>query len=148
MDVFIDCGADIQQNAGLLNISPCSFPVQRNRVIEINWLDGGEPGLTEKNWRDLLRDLEKMRLKAGKNVLNILVCCQGGHGRTGTALSILAALTGVAAMDPVKFIREKYCPKAVETISQCAYIKKITKLAADSEPSLPESDTSCESFLR
>lgn len=148
MDVFIDCGADIQQNTGLINIPPCSFPSQRDRIIEINWLDGGEPSLTEKNWRDLLKNLERIRLRAGKNILNILVCCQGGHGRTGTALSILAALTGVAAGDPVKFIRENYCQKAVETMSQCAYIKKITKLAADSEPSLPEADTSCESFFR
>ena len=46
----------------------------------------------------------------------------GGHGRTGTALACLAILTGHPATDAVAWVRARYCPQAVETASQEAFI--------------------------
>jgi protein-tyrosine phosphatase len=55
--------------------------------------------------------------------------CQGGHGRTGTALAILGCLLGVIpeGADPVVWVREHYCLEAVETSKQISYIEKITE---------------------
>ena len=43
------------------------------------------------------------------------VVCLGGRGRTGTALACLAVLDGIAPDAAVRFVRERYDPRAVET---------------------------------
>jgi protein-tyrosine phosphatase len=50
------------------------------------------------------------------------VGCVGDHGRTVTALAILAILAGHPAADAVAWVRANYCPKAVETAGQEAFI--------------------------
>lgn len=142
VDVFIDCGANIRNDK-----KQGSDPAQKNYIIKINWMDGEATDMTERDWLNLLDSLEKTRLHLGKDILDILVCCVGGHGRTGTALSILAALTGAEAENPVRFIREAYCRKAVETTSQCSYIKKIAHLSTEEDLPQSESEASCESSL-
>ena len=58
---------------------------------------------------------------------NIMIHCMGGHGRTGTALVALAhaAELHYSSTDPVKWIREIYCKKSVETSTQIDWLKKI-----------------------
>lgn len=146
MDVIIDCGANIQQDRNLLDTGNAS--TMHQQIIRIDWPDGGTPSLTDKNWRSLVEDLKQRKARSGKETFHVLVCCVGGHGRTGTALSILAALTGIAPEDPVIFIRREYCRRAVETRSQCRYIKKIANITGEDSLPLPEIDSSCESSLR
>jgi protein-tyrosine phosphatase len=43
------------------------------------------------------------------------IACDGGTGRTGTALAILARMSGVPAEDAVDWVRENYRARAVET---------------------------------
>jgi protein-tyrosine phosphatase len=43
------------------------------------------------------------------------IACDGGTGRTGTALAILARMNGVPAEDAVDWVRENYRARAVET---------------------------------
>jgi hypothetical protein len=43
------------------------------------------------------------------------VACDGGRGRTGTALSCIAVLDGVPNGEAVAYVRAHYHPKAVET---------------------------------
>ncbi|HEY3941935.1 MAG TPA: protein-tyrosine phosphatase family protein [Acidimicrobiales bacterium] len=50
------------------------------------------------------------------------VGCLGGHGRTGTALACLAVLSGVPPDEAVGWIRARYCPSAVETADQEAFV--------------------------
>jgi len=52
------------------------------------------------------------------------VACGGGRGRTGTALACLAVLDGVPAAKAVAFVRERYDPKAVETLWQRRYVAR------------------------
>jgi protein-tyrosine phosphatase len=52
------------------------------------------------------------------------VACQGGRGRTGTALACLAVLDGVPAGDAVAFVRAHYHPRAVETPWQRRYVAR------------------------
>lgn len=52
------------------------------------------------------------------------VACSGGRGRTGTALACLAILDGVAAEDAVRYVREHYDPRAVETPWQRRFVAR------------------------
>lgn len=51
----------------------------------------------------------------------VLAGCYGGHGRTGIGLACLASLYDVES--PVEFVRNKYCPRAVETEGQGQFVR-------------------------
>ena len=95
----------------------------------VNWPDGGTVSFPREFWEQIIafiRDLE------GKDVY---VHCIGGHGRTGTALAILAHLSKAKPkdVDPVLWVREKYCALAVETSDQLNYIEDITGVQVTDE---------------
>ncbi|WP_030612847.1 protein-tyrosine phosphatase family protein [Streptomyces sclerotialus] len=52
------------------------------------------------------------------------VACDGGRGRTGTALACLAVLDGVPADRAVEFVRRHYDRHAVETPWQRWYVRR------------------------
>jgi protein-tyrosine phosphatase len=62
------------------------------------------------------------RARTGQHVE---VGCVGGHGRTGTALACLAALSGKPAQEAVAWVRTNYCSKAVETPEQGAFVASL-----------------------
>jgi hypothetical protein len=55
------------------------------------------------------------------------VACEGGKGRTGTALACLAVLDGVPADQAVTFVRQHYAAHAVETPWQRRYVTRFAK---------------------
>lgn len=59
-----------------------------------------------------------MSLEMAKRGYRVEVGCIGGHGRTGTALAMMATLCGVKPDEAVKWVRENYCKHAVETEQQ------------------------------
>ena len=89
--------------------------------IDFNWPDMSALHLPKQFWMDLIQHCKT-------NKYDIHVACHGGHGRTGTVLAILAGLMGVTKADPVEFIRNKYCKRAVESASQISLVQKITGL--------------------
>lgn len=52
------------------------------------------------------------------------VACNGGKGRTGTALACVAILDGVPAAQAVDYVRRHYHPAAVETPWQRRYVRR------------------------
>lgn len=54
----------------------------------------------------------------------VLLTCDGGVGRTGTALALLAGLSGTPAADAVAFVRREYHPRAVETGRQERWVSR------------------------
>ncbi len=146
MDVIIDCGANVLQSMERANPGS-DLPAAQPQIIKIGWPDGGVPDFSEQDWLRLLDVLQESSLSRKRDI-DVLVCCVGGHGRTGTALSILAALTGVERENPVGFIRREYCPKAVESKPQCSYIRGIAKLDMEDDILPSEPDESCEADLR
>nr|MDT0659010.1 protein phosphatase [Micromonospora sp. DSM 115978] len=54
------------------------------------------------------------------------IACDGGRGRTGTALACLAIIDGVPAPEAVAFVRRHYHPGAVETPWQKRYVARFT----------------------
>ena len=94
-------------------------------IIDIYWPDYGEPYIPAKWWVSLNEAIKKLPASV------MVVHCIGGHGRTGTALAILAGLNGYhkfADGNPVEYIRNVYCKDAVESMEQIKYIKKVTRL--------------------
>ncbi len=90
-------------------------------VFGLDWADFGVPKVEPSFWKALVKDLQKKKIKS------ILCTCAGGHGRTGTSLSLLYGLmVGTegfdTAFDLVKHIRSIYCEKAVEATGQLEYI--------------------------
>ena len=52
------------------------------------------------------------------------IACDGGRGRTGTALACLAVLDGVPAGEAVAYVRRHYDRHAVETPWQRRYVRR------------------------
>jgi hypothetical protein len=86
----------------------------------VDWPDFGVPADSAAANR-CLEDLVG-RAHDGQSVE---VGCLGGHGRTGTALGCLAALTGVAPTEAVAWVRANYCPLAIETDEQVAFVEHL-----------------------
>jgi len=63
------------------------------------------------------------------------VACSGGRGRTGTTLACLAVLDGVPAIDAVRYVRQHYHPRAVETPWQRRYVQAVPVVIANVSPS-------------
>jgi protein-tyrosine phosphatase len=105
--------------------------VKDNHVISINWPDYDVPNLGKKFWQAFVATLLK---KSAKTEYSIYVGCLGGHGRTGTAMAIIAHLLGICKNeDPVTFIRNKHCKNAVESERQLKYIEKICGISLPKE---------------
>lgn len=51
------------------------------------------------------------------------VACDGGTGRTGTAIAFLARYAGVPERDAVRWVRANYRPRAVETPWQRRFVR-------------------------
>lgn len=103
---------------------------QHHIVVPIITEDFKAPTLSKNQWEALVEDLKNI-----DQPMDALVFCVGGHGRTGTVLSVLYGLTHPDGGDPVKRIRELYCKKAVESTSQLDYIELMTGIKVEEKPS-------------
>lgn len=90
------------------------------------WLDlyiqdyGIPYDLDAEFWSNLADDVRNL-LDNGENVL---VCCTGGHGRTGLVVSILLGLIrpDLIGSCPIQTVRDIYCENCVETREQAEYV--------------------------
>jgi hypothetical protein len=89
-------------------------------VVSLPWPDFGIPTVKLEFWGELIKCLP---------VGNVAVCCEGGHGRTGTALAaLLIASNQKTAKEAVLFLRRRYCKEAVETESQLEYLVQLEQI--------------------
>jgi len=96
--------------------------LQNKAVMSIDWRDQGVPKLKKEFWETFVGILKK---ESEKRPINVLFFCVGGHGRTGTALSIVCHLLEFSTGDPIEWVRKNYCKEAVESYSQVSYIEEI-----------------------
>lgn len=90
--------------------------------ICITWPDFGTPNLYPQFWAEF----HKLAKASGRQ--NVLFFCEGGHGRTGTALaSILTVVCGKTWKDARDYVRKQYCSEAVEGNKQEEYLKYLEK---------------------
>lgn len=82
-------------------------------------------------WRDFrLPDSTEQALAALREARDrsaterVEVACVGGVGRTGTAIAVLAVMSGVEPGEAVAWVRAHYHPRAVETRRQRRWIAR------------------------
>jgi hypothetical protein len=119
---FAPSGAPVKVGKATLDRYPSLTPLadfQPSPFMTVDWPDGGVPPFQRKWWEGLRKALEEVKG-------DVVIFCQGGHGRTGTAASILAGMEGLTKKGcPVRWVRKHYCTKAVETTAQINYISEI-----------------------
>jgi len=95
-------------------------------TIVIPWRDGGIPLLKPSFWGELVR-----LLPAGK----VVFVCQGGHGRSGTALSacLMAHFKGSAKW-AIGLTRNAHCDEAIETKVQVEYLESLEAWIKANDP--------------
>jgi hypothetical protein len=85
----------------------------------VRWRDFRLPDSTEQAV-DALREAHTRATSE-----RIEIACGGGVGRTGTALAVLAIMSGVARDDAVGWVRAHYKPRAVETRRQRRWVETV-----------------------
>lgn len=104
-------------------------------VVSIDWPDFGITRIGVNGWRQIVDAIIEFTATSPQNEVNVVFFCQGGHGRTGTALAILSVLLKLAEnTDPVLWVREYYCKQAVETDEQLDYVEDITGVKTNATP--------------
>lgn len=87
------------------------------RILQIDWDDRRKPEVLPAFWTALTD------LITG----DILLACQGGHGRSGTALTALMMCytPEYSARDAIVHLRAMHCPRAIESTEQHAYLDRL-----------------------
>ena len=89
--------------------------------LRLDWTDGGIWPAGIQFWQELF-DICK-----ANEFTDIVFCCVGGHGRTGTALVSFAIANSIyqfdMSIDYVKELNQRYCTQAVETMAQDDYLR-------------------------
>ena len=118
IDLLIDCGADVSNN-GFVKTCPPGFELLRTfgivpNVLKLDWIDRSAPPVGWEFWR-ALRNMFQPKW-------NVVACCIGGHGRTGTCLAALLIEDGMSAKDAIEQVRTVHCKDAVESQVQEWYL--------------------------
>lgn len=82
----------------------------------VHWRDLRRPSSTP----DAVAALREAHDRAAHQ--RVEIACKGGIGRTGTAITVLAVMAGVAPEDAVDWTRANYQRRAVETRGQRRWI--------------------------
>jgi protein-tyrosine phosphatase len=109
-------GSDPEFGVYLLDKAP---PQQAWESQWIQWPDFRLPRRSD----EALHALADARQRA--HSVRVEVACLGGRGRTGTALAAMAVLSGVDPSEAVKWVRDNYHPKAVETPWQKRWVERL-----------------------
>jgi hypothetical protein len=117
-------------------LSPLVTAHETPPTLNLDWPDFGAPGMNREWWVQLHADLSLLPEVLKAEDANVAFYCEGGHGRTGTALSILSVLSGDVKEneDPIAWLRNKYCKEAVESWTQIDYIERIIGWEIASQP--------------
>lgn len=109
-------GPDPDHALYLLDAEP---PPQPYPCSWVPWPDFGLPADDHQAIEaiaDLLARADRERVEVG---------CLGGRGRTGTALAVMAIVSGVATEDAVTWVRDNYHPDAIETEAQEQWVARV-----------------------
>lgn len=101
--------------------------------IDLNWPDMSAPKVGFHFWEALWNQLPR---GTTEQPAKVQVCCMGGHGRTGTALSALLIVgAGFHWANAINWVRLYHCTSAVETNDQVDYLKDLSRVAGtDHQP--------------
>jgi len=132
--VFLTTGA-----ATLLGYNPQFDDIGDMPHLFIECSDGCAPPLDAQHWVSIADKL--LEFTTSEHPFDVVVFCEGGHGRTGTVAAVLLYFLGAfdseaKPMDPAWWLRNRYCMEAVETYNQAEYITNMTGMEVKVAPSL------------
>lgn len=142
-DVILDLAGNLTGGAEFVMKGPPEFLalnklVKMPTVIRLQWPDYQAVSAPIEFWKEVLR-----LLPVGKRVM---ISCQGGHGRSGTALSALMIASGwYTASEAIEEVRYVHCKKAVEGAAQKNYLYKLAN--EELEDTSPSKQTSVKELL-
>lgn len=84
-------------------------------ILRLHWTDMGIPPVGLEFW------LRLWDLLPERTVL----CCVGGHGRTGTGIASLMISSGMDYYTAVETVRTEHCEKAIECVGQELYLHRL-----------------------
>lgn len=130
VDLLIDCGVGVENIAFTKGTLPQGFEGLAGwglmpRIVRLDWPDRTVPFVGLDFWR-MLRSLFQPKW-------NVVCCCFGGHGRTGTALASLLIEDGIMAHEAIRWVRDVHCEHAIETKGQEAYLVGLEQEAIEWE---------------
>ena len=101
------------------SLSQYTVPTSSTRILKIDWSDRQSPNVIPEFW------VELNKLICG----DVMTCCVGGHGRSGTSFVCLLLVNApdYDALDAITHIRAVHCPRAIESESQHDYINDVAK---------------------
>lgn len=127
-DFVVDCGNVIstwEMNDRVLEgddalvalLAPHATATLDTRLLKIDWLDRQAPQLAPAFWPALNKELYG----------DVMTCCQGGHGRSGTSFVclLLCNAPDYDALDAIIHLRAVHCPRAIESQVQHEYINAV-----------------------
>lgn len=108
------------------------------KILKIRWSDRCPPPLVPAFWPALLEDLNKLQAKKKDgSPLKVLTICQGGHGRSGSALvALVMCMTDYTPLDALTHIRALHCARAIESKDQHLYLNLVARLLGRTENAL------------
>ncbi len=101
-------------------------------ILEILWPDYGVIPMKRQFFMDLNDALEAGSMEfvqSHSKKRKILAMCSGGHGRTGTLLTMLCLINGIldGTKETIELFRDMYCENAVESLGQAEMIAMFAK---------------------
>lgn len=100
-------------------VAPCAPSWE---VVWIAWPDFGTPAHDQEAADAIVAAFERAR-DGGR----VEVACAGGSGRTGTVLTCMAMLAGVAPERALQWVRSNYRRRAVESHGQRRWIERFAE---------------------
>jgi protein-tyrosine phosphatase len=98
---------------------------KKEKILKIRWADRCPPPVAPSFWPALNDYLHELAVKKGEP-LNVLTICQGGHGRSGSALTLLMmCMTDYSALDALTHLRALHCARAIESKDQHIYLNAV-----------------------
>jgi hypothetical protein len=91
-------------------------------AAQLDWPDFGVPANIGTADATITEAFARARQGEG-----VEVGCVGGHGRTGTVLACMAVLAGVPPEQAVSWVRERYCPRAVQEPAQQYWVERFAE---------------------
>ena len=129
-DFIVDCGnvltawdlpdRTLEGDGELVKaLSPHITSVPSVRVLKVDWFDRMAPKLDPAFWPALNAQLHG----------DVMTCCQGGHGRSGTSFVclLLCNAPDYDALDAIIHLRAVHCARAIESQVQHEYINEVAK---------------------
>ena len=87
------------------------------RILKVDWDDRAAAPVLPEFWPEL------DKLIYG----DVMTCCVGGHGRSGTSFVclLLTNAKDYDALDAIVHLRAVHCPRAIESVAQHEYINEV-----------------------